>query len=53
MSLVDFSNEIGISKNYFYQIKRQSPDKYQYIFSFDSDRINSIKKYVKYVEATL
>ena len=53
MSLVDFSNEIGISKNYFYQIKRQSPNKYQYIFSLDSDKIKSIKKYVKYVEAIL
>jgi len=53
MSLVYFSIDIGISKNYFYQIKKQSPDKYKKIFSFNEDKIKSIRSYIKYVENIL
>lgn len=36
--------------SYFSQLKLNNPEKYDFIFSFDKNRVNSLKKYFLFVE---
>lgn len=41
---------IGASRGYLSLVKCANIEKYNYIFSFDNDRVKSIVKYKKYIE---
>lgn len=49
-SLGEISIGFGRCRSYFDAVKKQTPDRFNFIMSFDSDRRQSVKKYVMFVE---
>jgi len=50
MSNSELAEHFGLSQSFFYALRRTNKEKFNFMFSFDTNRVNSCNKYLTYVE---
>ena len=50
MNNIELSKKFNLSVSYFYVMKKLNAEKYEFVFGFDNNRLQSINKYIQYVE---
>ena len=50
MSNSELAEHFGLSQSFFYALRRTNKEKFNFMFSFDTNRVNSCNKYLTYIE---